>query len=183
MSIQDNLALAEEAILHVRTEAITGGAANRRDDQYRTGGKVMKQVAASRHKIRNDHAKGMDLHTACVTRARANKVGNCEEQARVAFDYLVGHGGRNVALVDLNGWNHVFVVLGADRLAGCDYKVVSRTTAPPFGAEAAICDPWVVMAWDVARWPEWMKTTLYLTLGIDNQRVPDFSRAVVKRFR
>jgi hypothetical protein len=183
MSLYANLALAEEAVLHVRMNVVTGGAANKRDDLYRTQGANRQLVGTSRAQIKSDIKGGTNFHQAVVQRAVANKVGNCEEQARVAFDYLTSHGGTNVAVVDLVGWNHVFVVLGADRLAGCSYKVLSQAKQPILGDFAVVCDPWVGMAWDLGRWVECIQTTLYLTKGIDNQTAPSVCKAMVREFQ
>jgi hypothetical protein len=155
MSLAKNLALANEAIEHVRSLSIA--ASNRRSDRIRAAGGVDRVigtdqgmrtlnlgpagqgVGAVREGV-NDVLQGgftvFALRALAFAAARAHS-GNCMEQAAIAFGYLAERGARPLDYVAFTkpGYDHVWVVLG---LAN-SWK---RDNLRSWGREAVWCDPW-----------------------------------------
>jgi hypothetical protein len=76
------------------------------------------------------------LHRA--TAARITGIGNCVEQASIAFVYLYQNGVRplDFMMFGANGWDHGWLVIGRDANATEDLST--------WGADAVWCDPWAV---------------------------------------
>jgi hypothetical protein len=93
-----------------------------------------------------------DEQRAIMVGAEVEKsgLGNCGEQARVAFKYLITKGAGGLAIVDWgkiegkeNGasGNHTFVVIGMN-VATPQVSLASLGTPPQWGPDAVVCDPW-----------------------------------------
>jgi hypothetical protein len=93
-----------------------------------------------------------DAQRAIMIGAEIEKsgLGNCGEQARVAFKYLITKGASGLAIIDWGkiegreggaSGNHTFVVLGM--LAETpQVSFASLGTPPVWGTDAVVCDPW-----------------------------------------
>lgn len=164
MSKEQNLIWAEEAIWRVKM-IVPAGAGNRIEDIYRSGGRVnQRRINLDRAESARLERDGMNRYTAIETVARASGIGNCGEQAAMAFRHLTHEtAAPDVAMIELKGWNHTCVVVGATRLVGADFRTVTIDRAPDLGPEAVICDPWFGMAYDVTHWTANMTATLAQT--------------------
>ncbi len=155
MSLATNLALANEAIDHVRSLSIT--AANKRTDRLKAAGGVEQVIGTDQGmRARNLGPAGqslgavrggaMGLFQGGVTvfalralglaAARAH-TGNCMEQAAIAFMYLSERNARPLDYMAFSqpGYDHVWVVLG---LA----NGWQRNNLRSWGKDAVWCDPW-----------------------------------------
>jgi hypothetical protein len=111
-------------------------------------------------------------------------LGNCGEQSRVAFSYLVRKRAEGIAIVDwgaprealttpkgakVQHGNHTFVVIGMLSTVG-DKSYASLNKAPHWGTDAVICDPWYhewfPVEGDQFRWRSKMAQIVNATLGI-----------------
>jgi hypothetical protein len=77
-------------------------------------------------------------------------LGNCGEQSRVAFKYLITRGAGGLAIVDWGkivgradgaSGNHTFVVIGMDPMTP-ETSLATLAAPPQWGTHAVICDPW-----------------------------------------
>jgi hypothetical protein len=68
-------------------------------------------------------------------------LGNCGEQSCVAFKYLITRGAPGLAIVNWEGGNHTFVVIGMDPNVP-KVSTGTLTIAPVWGPDAVVCDPW-----------------------------------------
>ena len=152
---------AERAVKHVENK-IPYGASNKPIDVYHTS---LKGPSADRPKVPQDMKQSVrDLRSFLPTlikqqnlggdpvaklNARAQLaqhlgVGNCNEQAAVAFDYLRTTGRETgLACVGFPDHDHVFVVLGLHQRPP-DEDSYTYGQGPPasWGADAVVCDPW-----------------------------------------
>ena len=83
-----------------------------------------------------------DMHTNLIAAAwvaKQNKIGNCGEQAAIAFLYLEGITAAPLDYMqfdnDAMGYDHAWIVIG--RIAGSDPHKVAT-----WGSDAVWCDPW-----------------------------------------
>ncbi|MNX99770.1 hypothetical protein D3C86_1322370 [compost metagenome] len=110
-----NLLLADRANYFTKT-MYPKGSANQLVDLWRTREDLISELITARR------LGGMESVTAGV--------GNCGEHARMSFNLLASaHGTDPVGRVNADGEDHVFVVIGDERVVGLD--------------KVAFSDPWV----------------------------------------
>ncbi|CAA0116075.1 Uncharacterised protein [BD1-7 clade bacterium] len=70
-------------------------------------------------------------------------VGNCAEQAAIAFEYLKGKGEKNIAIVSIADYDHHFVVMQLiQEPAKISFFQIDGFLPPSWGVNAIVCDPW-----------------------------------------
>lgn len=137
-----NLMYAQEALRYT-DEMLPEGALNYRDDlkgiPVETLIKFHKQRQECQQLV-NEEIKPYDLEYKVIeivsTVAKKYKMGNCGEQAAIAYTYLKKE--KNLRKIDylvlVNG-DHVFVVIGKDPLADIN-------DPGKWGKAAVVCEPW-----------------------------------------
>jgi hypothetical protein len=99
------------------------------------------QIVFKKEKL---HGDGLALLSLRAQLAQYIGVGNCHEQAAVAFEYLRTTGRETgLACVAFPKHNHVFVVLGLPAKPP-DNDTYQYGAGPPanWGDSAVVCDPW-----------------------------------------
>ncbi|MCK5820193.1 MAG: hypothetical protein KAH18_13365 [Psychromonas sp.] len=82
--------------------------------------------------------------------AEQSQMGNCDEQAIVAFNYLRLHGEKGMALMRLNT-KHIFVLLGLQEVPPLESSMSLFARFPEkWGKNVVICDPWY-QEWFIAQ--------------------------------
>ena len=170
MSLQHNLMLAEFAVNYTK-EKMTKGASNKPEDlvhssmRHATQNWLMRAVtqpdltAASvpdqRSAIAPRLAEAASVHEKALMAAdevENSGIGNCGEQASVAYKYLFNRSDADLFVLAGLGRNHEFVIIGAsaDQVRGLH----PISVAPNWPADAVICDPWYHEWFAVAvSWP------------------------------
>lgn len=156
-----HLMWAERAVKHVENK-IPYGASNKPIDVYHTSQKgpspdrpkVPQDMKASvkslrsflRQLIQKQNLQGdpvLKLNARAQLAAHLG-VGNCNEQAAMAFDYLRTVGRETgLACIGFPDHDHVFVVLGLPQKPP-DEETYKFGQGPPasWGNDAVVCDPW-----------------------------------------
>lgn len=93
-------------------------------------------------------ASPFGILTTCLM-TQYYKIGNCQEQATLAFNYLNSKSVSSLELCHFIGGDHVFVIIG--RAPNSDIRNPST-----WGDEAVLCDPWAenFFAKDYQKWLE-----------------------------
>ena len=99
-------------------------------------------VDSQRVEVRNQ-GKNLPLSELVFANARtveASGIGNCGEQASVAFKYLCDQKLSDKFCLASLGHNHEFIIIGANgqQVNGMQYIGVS----PDWPVETVVCDPW-----------------------------------------
>lgn len=96
----------------------------------------------------NAIASPFGILTTCLM-TQHYKIGNCQEQATLAFNYLNSKGVSSLELCHFIGGDHAFVIIG--REPNSDIRNPST-----WGDEAVFCDPWAenFFAKDYQKWLE-----------------------------
>lgn len=155
-----HLMWAERAVKYVENK-IPYGASNKPIDVYHTSQKGPSPDRPKVPKDMNESVKSIRRFLPTLVqkegltdpvdklRARAQLaahlgVGNCNEQAAVAFDYLRTVGRETgLACVGFPEHDHVFVVLGLPQKPPDNDKYTFGQGPPAsWGDEAVVCDPW-----------------------------------------
>ena len=141
-------------------------ARNLQERQANKTKEIEKAVNVQRDLIKTSISNKADLDTeqkAILVGATVelSGLGNCGEQSRVAFKYLVTKGAPGLAIVNwgkisrlsnqenaLSG-NHTFVVIGMDPNVP-NVTEASLVFPPKWGENAVVCDPW---------YHDWLKVT------------------------
>lgn len=185
MPLADDLAAAEAAIKHVQRELRYGADTRDRDVLFRITWAGEPPVSLAEHQAsrrlaipgyyerdddprQNVAAVLCDAHDSSIA-----QVGNCDEQAAVAFSYLINVQHRTgVGVFGLNSNNrwwqrnlefgHTFVVLGFD--SEPPTKTIYQESHYPAGWDNAVwCDPWAEVCFGVREgWPHRVKSILAL---------------------
>ncbi|MBA3602766.1 MAG: hypothetical protein H0W50_03820 [Parachlamydiaceae bacterium] len=137
-----NFMYAHEAILHTN-EVLPHGPLNYTDDLTGISVDLMSKMDSMRTEqdliIRNtlqSHYNFDKINKVVADVAKKHKIGNCGEQAAVAYLYLKHEKKlRKIDKLCLVNGDHAFVVIGRDPL--------SDITKPlTWGKTAVVCDPW-----------------------------------------
>ena len=137
--LHDNLLLAFSAIKNVKRD-LTYGAANRPDSTDIAKNKLWYARFYARFFYTFYSGFGIwpTPFGLAKTKAITGKlygVGNCGEQASMAFFYLCERHVQSLELMFINNGDHAFVVLGRKS----DSNISDYTT---WGEHAVVCDPW-----------------------------------------
>ena len=142
MALAENRAAAEAAIEYVHGLEIR--SATRGD--FGPPRTPERDEAQARIKRQEQKAASLQDH---ISRLVRKQIGNCGEMALLAANHLAGRG-IYLAVVQSKvqeneklwqGWNHAFLVIGANKKLGG--IVLTQENAPDWGGEAVICDPWL----------------------------------------
>jgi len=196
-----SLMWAERAVKHVEN-VVKLGAANKPIDVYHTGraapGEDMNEkvrglraklpTLINQIKLTGNPVKIIDLRAKMAGHIQ---MGNCMEQAAVAFDYLRTTGQQTkmaYLLFDDKDYNegaikvdHAIVVLCLDKEPPrIEEYVIGSSPPESWGENAVVCDPW---------YHEWFVAATDLTRRLDrilrsttNQRVKQGSKVKVECF-
>jgi hypothetical protein len=128
---------------------------------------LMGQVGALREEFLGKYGEEVEPWTEqklldLAALARKYHAGHCTEQVAVAFEHLRNHGVKPLDLMIQmpRSLDHVFLVVGRSEGAS---RSSSWTIdqAPPWGADAVVCDPWspdkANRAYPASKIPEMMK--------------------------
>lgn len=137
-----NLMYAEEAVRYTN-EVLPEGALNYRDDLSGISIESLKKLKAQRKeagRIFREEVQCYDLEDKAIaitaTVAKKYKMGNCGEQAAVAYTYLKQEKNlRKIDLLVLVNGDHAFVVIGKDPL-------VEVNDLHKWGKAAVVCETW-----------------------------------------
>jgi hypothetical protein len=178
MNITYNLALAEMAVKAVGG-IMTHGASNKPIDivhstMYRGGVLTDQSTGEQRTSVSRTHGTEFvseaEFNRHQAARARQTGIGNCAEQATLAFEYLTTRARDGVAVLGMGG-DHVCVLIGVPD-AGT-YPAPSShdeplTSVPAWPASAVICDPWYHEWFSVHRdWSRKVRDILRMTWPSD----------------
>lgn len=180
-----NLELAQAAVAYT-TKTLVYGSANKPTDpkRCRAAGHLVPPVGVLRGLIPGADTADVgtpdhDLRahaSSIITEARyieRFKMGNCGEQASVAFTYLMNRGVKDLAVFGLEidppykslNFNHCFVVLGLKNEPP-PTQFLSFRQFPTGWEDAVWCDPWAGKCFEVAC--EWPDETLQVIFMLPN---------------
>jgi hypothetical protein len=94
-------------------------------------------------------------------------LGNCGEQATVAYRFCVQHRCRNVTFINWKDGNHEFVVLDIANPGGGPWDYDAARPPADWGGDAVWCDPWAGIAFVVngGRWNEHTQAIMEMANG------------------
>ncbi len=99
---------------------------------------------------------------------KKSKLGNCGEQSCLAFKYLITRGAPGLGIIEWVSGNHTFVVLGMQASVAKESSG-SFATAPEWGPDAVVCDPWYHEWFAVSSASDWK--TKMKRIAADAQRL------------
>ncbi|MCW8061196.1 hypothetical protein [Agrobacterium tumefaciens] len=170
-----NLIYAEAAVKHVE-EKLFLGSTNRPIDALH-GGTFSDKLGNSEvrgnllGKFKADVAKNQPLGLSAdaavlwqADQAEAFGMGNCGEQATVAFKYLLHHTDAKEASILAVGDNHHLLVIGASRSelqsAQSRRGAFRLDEAPQLPEQTVFCDPWYHEWFPASEWPNRIRSVL-----------------------
>ncbi|ARG98659.1 hypothetical protein [Legionella micdadei] len=171
--------VARQAVLYARQfirEGYTQLANNEYSDEKKKA--LFHAVQDVRHIQDSIFTESRLEHDACVKEfynkvafAKKYSLGNCEELAFVALDYVIDNAplGINAEVYGLSGGDHALLVIG--RTENSD-----PNNPDTWGENAFIADPWANQIYPASRYKEWTKN-YYATGNIETRTnwIEDFS--------
>lgn len=185
-SLTKNLVYAEAAVKYVEAKLFLGSTNRSLDEEH--GRSLPGELADSairedllcrlRNNVGQSQPLGMSAGVAALWTADKFEeagIGNCGEQARVAFKYLLHHtDAKEVSTLNV-GDNHQLVVIGASRSelenAASRHSTYSLVIPPSLPEETVFCDPWYHEWFPVSEWPNKIKSILRAT-QVANENTP-----------
>ena len=158
--------VANQKALTAQRDELLGKVKDEKKAEIRKAREVQKEKLF--HTIKHSDPVMHTLMMACEIEKTG--LGNCGEQSMVAFKYLVTKSAPGLAIVQIKGGNHEFVVIGMDVTVPALTKG-SLTFPPRWGHNAVVCDPWYHEWFEVGSldWQPKMKRILGETLDIAPQ--------------
>jgi hypothetical protein len=148
MNLCYNLAVAEMAVAHVGS-LMKHGASNKAIDlvhstMYRGGALKKMSVSAQRFQLNTKGMKESDVYQHIAAIASKSGIGNCAEQAALAFNYLSERVAKQTLCLVTLGTDHVCVLIAApgDYTASSTHAEPLNSKPDGWPGEAVVCDPW-----------------------------------------
>ena len=171
-------------------DAVHGGAFSDKLGNNEVRASLINQLRD--HSVKN-RPPGLSADTAVLWEADQVErfgMGNCGEQARVAFKYLLHHTDAKEVSLRSVGDNHVLLAIGASPAelgsAQSGRGTFRLDEAPKLPEQTVFCDPWYHEWFPASEWPNKIRSILRETQSAEvsasaSASMDDEERAILER--